>query len=115
MPAALMPEFILSLVISSVVTTICGAVIGYLISKIRTTISNHNEAMDAIEKNRKDNEQIQLITLRMAVYDDHFDVDEKLEAYELYRDRGGNHKTKTYMDKLVGMDVDAYLEHRKKA
>lgn len=115
MPDALMPEFIISLVVSSVVTTICGAIIGYLISRIKTGISNHNEAMEAIEKNRKYSEQIQLITLRMAIYDEHFDIDEKLEAYELYSVRGGNHRTKKYMDDLVGMDVDAYLEHRKKS
>lgn len=51
-----------------------------------------------------------LMVFRMAVYDEHFDVSEKLEAYILYRAKGGNHKTKEYMDHLIGEDVDAYLE-----
>jgi len=51
----------------------------------------------------------------MAVYDEHFNIDEKVEAYGIYRDMGGNHQTKTYMDGLVGCDIDEYIErHRKK-
>lgn len=55
-------------------------------------------------------EKSALITYRMAVYDEHFSVNEKLEAYELYRDSGGNHQTKDYMDSLLGEDVDVYLQ-----
>lgn len=111
---ALKPEFILSLVVSSVVTTICGAIIGYLISKVKNSAAHHKEAMDVIKKNREEDEQIQLITLRMAIYDEHFDLDEKLEAYDIYRNRGGNHKTKKYMDEKLGTDVDDFLDRRKK-
>lgn len=112
MPDALMPEFILSLVVSSVVTTLCGIVIGHLTTKIRNNAEQHKEQMKELQKQREQDEQIQLITLRMAIYDEHFDIDEKLEAYLLYRDRGGNHRTKTYMDEQVGMDVDEFLARR---
>ena len=55
------------------------------------------------------------MTCRLAIYDEHFSVDEKLDAYTIYRNNGGNHQTKTYMDDLVGSDVDDYIEkHRKK-
>lgn len=114
MPDALMPEFILTLVVTSVVTTICGTVIGYLLSKAKTMATNHKVQLAAIEEQRKRDEKIDLITLRMAIYDEHFDTDEKLEAYELYRERGGNHRTKKYMDDLIGSDVDAFLDHRKR-
>ncbi len=109
MPDALMPEFILSLVVSSIVTTLCGAVIGYLISKVKYAATNHKEQVAALEEQHKRDEKIDLITLRMAIYDEHFDTDEKLEAYVLYRELGGNHRTKWYMDELVGMDVDVFL------
>lgn len=113
MPEAIMPGYILSLIVSSVVTTLCGIIIGHLTTKIRNTADHHKEQMDELKRQREEDEQIQLITLRMAIYDDHFDIDEKLEAYVLYRDRGGNHRTKKYMDETVGMDVDEFLGHRK--
>ncbi len=113
MPDALMPEFILSLVVSSVVSTLCGSVIGYLISKLKHAVAKHKETVDLLEQQRKHDEKIDRITLRMAIYDEHFDIDEKLEAYELYRAIGGNHRTKKYMDEVVGMDVDEFLDHRK--
>lgn len=114
MPDALMPEFILSLVVSSVVTTFCGTIIGVLISRLKGAAANHKETIEAMEAQRKRTEQIELITLRMAIYDEHFDIDEKLEAYVLYSERGGNHRTKKYMDEQVGMDVDEYIERHKK-
>lgn len=55
-----------------------------------------------------------MILYRMAVYDEHFSIDEKLEAYVLYRAAGGNHKTKEYMDSLIGEDVDEYLERHER-
>lgn len=106
---ALMPEYVVSLVVSSVVTTVCGTVIGFLISKVKYAADSHKAQLEAIEAQRKRDEKIDLITLRMAIYDEHFDIDEKLEAYVLYRERGGNHRTKRYMDDLVGMDVDGFL------
>lgn len=114
MPDALMPEFILSLVVSSVVTTLCGTAIGILISRLKGAAAGHKETMEAMEAQRKRTEQIELITLRMAIYDDHFDLDEKLDAYILYAERGGNHRTKKYMDEKLGMDVDEYIEKHKR-
>jgi hypothetical protein len=55
-----------------------------------------------------------MILYRMAVYDEHFSTEEKLQAYQLYRAAGGNHQTKYYMDSLLGEDVDVYLEHHGK-
>lgn len=112
MPDALMPEFILSLVVSSVVTTLCGAVIGYLVSRIKSNAEQHKEQMAEAAAQRKRTEQVEMMICRMAIYDSHFDIDEKLEAYELYRERGGNHRTKKYMDEQIGMDVDEYLDSR---
>ena len=111
MPEALMPEFILTLVVSSVIPTICGIIIGHLTSKISSMKQARQEYAQQEEAYRKQAEKIDIITLRMAIYDEHFDLDEKLEAYVLYRDRNGNHRTKQYMDAKVGMDVDEYLEH----
>ena len=51
-----------------------------------------------------------MTTYRIAIYDSHFSVDEKLEAYSKYKALGGNHKTKAYMDELIGEDVDGYLD-----
>ena len=51
-----------------------------------------------------------IMTCRMAIYNDHFSIDEKLSAYITYRDQGQNHHTKKYMDKQVGCDVDEYIE-----
>lgn len=112
MPDALMPEFILSLVVSTVVTTVCGAVIGFLISRVKIATENHKSTAEILTEQSEALKRIELITYRMAIYDDHFDIDEKLEAYELYRNRGGNHRTKAYMDEKLGMDVDEFLDHR---
>lgn len=55
------------------------------------------------------------MTCRMAIYDEHFTTDEKIDAYIVYRDKcHGNHQTKKYMDKLVGCDIDEYIEKHKK-
>lgn len=51
-----------------------------------------------------------IMTCRMAIYNDHFSIDEKLSAYITYRDQGQNHHTKKYMDQQVGCDVDEYIE-----
>ena len=55
------------------------------------------------------------MTCRMAIYDEHFTTDEKIDAYIVYRDKcHGNHQTKKYMDELVGCDIDEYIEKHKK-
>jgi uncharacterized membrane protein YhiD involved in acid resistance len=51
-----------------------------------------------------------IMTCRMAIYNDHFSVDEKISAYIIYRKQGQNHHTKKYMDELVGCDIDEYIE-----
>ena len=55
-------------------------------------------------------EQNTIMTCRMAIYNDHFSIDEKLSAYITYRSQGQNHRTKKYMDEQVGGDVDEYIE-----
>lgn len=70
-------------------------------------------AREQREHDRREKSQLDamaLMVFRMAVYDDHFALSEKLEAYVLYREHGGNHETKAYMDRLIGEDVDDYLE-----
>lgn len=73
---------------------------------------NDNDAM--LHRIDKTVSSAAMMTYRMAVYDEHFTVDEKLQAYRLYRDAGGNHQTKAYMDSLLGQDVDVYLEKHDK-
>ena len=51
-----------------------------------------------------------IMTCRMAIYNDHFSIDEKISAYIIYRDQGQNHHTKKYMDEQVGCDIDEYIE-----
>ena len=50
-----------------------------------------------------------IMSCRTAIYDEHFSVDEKVDAYRVYRSKGGNHQTKKYMSDLLGEDADAYL------
>ena len=54
-------------------------------------------------------EFILLTVCRMAIYDDHFSTNEKVETYRVYRKHGGNHDAKRYMSELLGEDADAYL------
>lgn len=95
-------------IISALLSAIVGALVGALVSKIKTTTK---DAQDMREMQR----QNLTMTCRMAIYDEHFSVDEKLDAYVIYRDTcHGNHQTKRFMDTLVGCDVDEYIEkHRK--
>jgi len=51
-----------------------------------------------------------IMTCRMAIYNDHFSIDEKISAYIIYRDQHQNHHTKKYMDEQVGCDIDEYIE-----
>ena len=51
-----------------------------------------------------------IMTCRMAIYNDHFSIDEKISAYIIYRNQGQNHHTKKYMDELVGCDIDEYID-----
>lgn len=93
---------------TALISSVVAAIVGALVSKLKTT------AKEAAE-NREIQRQTLMMICRIAIYDEHFTVDEKLDAYEIYRDAGGNHQTKKYMDELVGSDVDDYIErHRKK-
>lgn len=94
--------------LTALISSVVAAIVGALVSKLKTTTKEAAE-------NREIQRQTLMMICRMAIYDEHFSVDEKLDAYEIYRDAGGNHQTKKYMDELVGSDVDDYIErHRKK-
>lgn len=96
--------------VTALISSAVGAFVGSIITKVKTVREQGRQAqLDAAELKELLRQNI-LWTCRMAIYDDHFSIDEKLEAYKVYRDQGGNHKTKTYMDDQVGMDVDEYLE-----
>jgi hypothetical protein len=103
-------SFILEIV-SAVVLSIGSFLVGKFQQKLQ-----HIRADDE-ERKRKDQELRELvekntiISCRQAIYSEVFDVDEKIDAYQTYRSLGGNHRTKAEMDRLVGMDIDAYIEH----
>ena len=93
---------------TALISSVVAAIVGALVSKLKTTTKEAAE-------NREIQRQTLMMICRIAIYDEHFTVDEKLDAYEIYRDAGGNHQTKKYMEKRVGSDVDDYIEkHRKK-
>lgn len=100
-------------VLTAFISSFVGAIVGAIVSKIKTA----KKAVDDAKSERAELKQIMeqniVMTCRMAIYDEHFNVDEKLDAYTIYRDYGGNHNTKTYMDSLVGCDVDEYLERHR--
>ena len=95
-------EYYLAMALGYIVPVILGGVIGWLGARVKhfAARQRHSDKLD-------------MILLRMAIYNEHFDIDEKLEAYALYREKGGNHHTKKYMDDLLGMDVDDYLDTHK--
>ena len=97
-------EPFITTIITALISSIVGALVGAIVSKVK-------EASDMREMQR----QNLTMTCRMAIYDEHFTIDEKLDAYVIYRDTcHGNHTTKTYLDGLVGCDVDEYIDkHRK--
>ena len=108
-------ELLLTTAITALISSLIGALVGALVSKLKTAKKAVNEAKKERAELKNIMEQNVIMTCRMTIYDEHFSVDEKLDAYEIYRDYGGNHQTKRYMDELVGYDVDEYLEkHRKK-
>lgn len=100
---------------TALISSLVGALVGALVSKLKTAAQAVDDAKRERAELKEIMEQNIVMTCRMAIYDEHFTVDEKLDAYEIYRDYGGNHQTKKYMDELVGSDVDDYIEkHRKK-
>ena len=98
-------------VISSAISAIIGAAVASLISRAKVA----KQRSDADRQEREDMRELLLqntkMTCRMVIYDEHFDMDEKIEAYIIYRSHRWNHRTKQHMDMLLGCDVDEYLEN----
>lgn len=94
----------ISPLVSYVVTAVLGAVVGWLTLRIKT-YKKRSETID----------QIAIMTCRQVIYSDHFDIDEKIEAYLLYKSKGANHRTKQVMSELVGKDIDEYIIDHKAA
>lgn len=107
-------EALIATALTALISSLIGALVGALVSKLKTA----KNAVDDAKRERAElkgiMEQNIVMTCRMAIYDEHFSVDEKLDAYTIYRDYGGNHQTKKFMDELVGCDVDEYLERHRK-
>lgn len=102
-------------IVSSVIGAIVGNIVGRLNARKQASSEAVSEAVREAEEVKQLLEQLTMMTCRLAIYNDHFSTNEKLEAYEVYRDHGWNHDTKKYMDVLLGMDADEYLErHRRK-
>lgn len=96
-------------ILNWLVPTVLGGLLGYaigLIKKLRAAKEHEDETLKDMQDTL---DAIALMTCRLAIYDEHFSTDEKIEAFRLYRKKGGNHETKKYMDNLLGEDVDAYL------
>ena len=109
-------EIVTTTLITAFISSLVGAVVGAMVSKIKTVKKQSDDAKRQREEAKKEAEDLKLMitqntlmTCRLVIYSDKFSIDEKLDAYVIYRDRGGNHQTKTYMDSQVGMDVDEYL------
>ena len=84
------------------VPTVLSAVCGYLVGAFKKMKADADEG--------KEMQKFILLTVcRLAIYDDHFSIDEKVETYRVYRKHGGNHDAKRYMSELLGEDADAYL------
>ena len=93
---------ILPYVLGWLVPTVLSAVCGYLVGLLKKA---RKEAADA----REIQEFILLTVCRLAIYDEHFSIDEKVDTYRVYRKHGGNHQAKKHMSDLLGEDADAYL------
>lgn len=101
--------------LTALISSVVGALVGAVVAKVRLIRKATDDAKRESQEMREMQRLNLMMTCRMAVYDEHFSVDEKVEAYGIYRDMGGNHQTKTYMDGLVDCDIDDYIErHRKK-
>ena len=107
-------EVFTTTIITALISSLVGALVGALVSKLKTAKNAVSDAKNERAELKSIMEQNIVMTCRMAIYDEHFTVDEKLDAYKIYRDYGGNHTTKKFMDELVGCDVDEYLERHGK-
>ena len=73
-------------VIGWLVPTILAAVAGYLGGQLRK-VKEYKRKMD---EDRRTLDELTLMVCRMAIYDEHFTVDEKVDAYRIYKGKGGN-------------------------
>ena len=103
-------EPIVMSVVTALVSSVIAAIVSAVVMKIKMIRKTTEDARKSSEELRELILQNTKMTCRLAIYDEHFSIDEKLSAYEIYRSHGWNHQTKTYMDELVGGDVDEYLE-----
>ena len=108
-------EALITIAVSALISSTVGAIVAAIVSKIKLVRKASEDAKRVNKELMELMQQNILMTCRMAIYDEHFSIDEKLDTYAIYRDNGGNHQTKTYMDKLVNCDVDEYLEKHRKA
>lgn len=103
----------MELIWMSVITALISSVIAAIVSAVVMKIKMVRKATDDAKRDSAELRELILqntkMTCRLAIYDEHFSIDEKLSAYEIYRSHGWNHQTKTYMDEVVGGDVDEYL------
>lgn len=95
-----MGQLLIGQIVSYLVTAVCGAALGLVASKF----AGVRQALGSID-------ELTIMVCRLVIYNDKFSVDEKVDAYRTYRGRGGNSKTKHYMDELLGEDADDYLAH----
>lgn len=101
-------ELLITTAITALISSAVGALVGAMVSKIKTSTTEARDMREMQIMNLK-------MTCRMAIYDEHFTTDEKIDAYIVYRDKcHGNHQTKKFMDELVGCDIDEYIEKHKK-
>lgn len=106
-------EVLTTTIATALISSLMGAIVGALVSKLKTAKNAVDDAKRERAELKSIMEQNIVMTCRLAIYDEHFNIDEKLDAYVIYRDYGGNHQTKKYMDELVGCDVDEYLERHR--
>lgn len=97
-------------IITALISSIMAAIVSAVVMKIKVVRKTAEEAKRSNDELKTLILQSTKMTCRLAIYDEHFSVDEKLSAYKVYSSHGWNHQTKTYMDELVGGDVDEYLE-----
>ena len=97
-------------VVTALISSVIAAIVSAVVMKIKMIRKTTEDARKSSDELRELILQNTKMTCRLAIYDEHFSIDEKLSAYEIYRSHGWNHQTKTYMDELVGGDVDEYLE-----
>lgn len=102
-------ETIFPYILGWLVPTILGTVAGYLRGKLSSVKADRDEERKKMDRLQESMDFNTLLTCRMSIYDEHFSVDEKVDAYRKYRALGGNHQTKKHMDGLLGEDADAWL------